>query len=164
MITTGGGDLFQGQIQLGAMLLAGLFSFALLERLLTSTADIDGQLKSKEEEVDSDTQNNNCNNSPNHKKKKQLKRSASPDKVPLKSSWWPVANPLNGMSSRQVTGYLNLLANSIDNFTHGLAVAGSFLVSTRVGILTTAAILLHEIPHEVADFAILLRAGLFLIN
>ena len=39
--------------------------------------------------------------------------------------------------------------------------AGSFLVSTRVGVLTTAAILLHEIPHEVADFAILLRAGIF---
>lgn len=58
-----------------------------------------------------------------------------------------------------MTGYLNLLANGIDNFTHGLAVAGSFLVSTRVGLLTTAAILLHEIPHEVADFAILLRAG-----
>ena len=59
-----------------------------------------------------------------------------------------------------MTGYLNLLANGIDNFTHGLAVAGSFLVSTRVGLLTTAAILLHEIPHEVADFAILLRAGM----
>lgn len=59
-----------------------------------------------------------------------------------------------------MTGYLNLLANGIDNFTHGLAVAGSFLVSTRVGLLTTAAILLHEIPHEVADFAILLRAGI----
>ncbi|XP_040055059.2 zinc transporter ZIP13 isoform X2 [Gasterosteus aculeatus] len=56
-------------------------------------------------------------------------------------------------------GYLNLLANCIDNFTHGLAVAGSFLVSKKVGFLTTFAILLHEIPHEVGDFAILLRAG-----
>ncbi|XP_071237866.1 zinc transporter ZIP13-like isoform X1 [Salvelinus alpinus] len=56
-------------------------------------------------------------------------------------------------------GYLNLLANCIDNFTHGLAVAGSFLVSRKVGCLTTFAILLHEIPHEVGDFAILLRAG-----
>uniref|UniRef100_A0AAY4BZ50 Zinc transporter ZIP13 n=1 Tax=Denticeps clupeoides TaxID=299321 RepID=A0AAY4BZ50_9TELE len=57
------------------------------------------------------------------------------------------------------SGYLNLLANCIDNFTHGLAVAGSFLVSRKVGFLTTLAILLHEIPHEVGDFAILLRAG-----
>ncbi|XP_023071418.1 zinc transporter ZIP13 isoform X4 [Piliocolobus tephrosceles] len=59
----------------------------------------------------------------------------------------------------QVSGYLNLLANTIDNFTHGLAVAASFLVSRKIGLLTTMAILLHEIPHEVGDFAILLRAG-----
>ncbi|XP_078197123.1 zinc transporter ZIP13 isoform X6 [Callithrix jacchus] len=48
----------------------------------------------------------------------------------------------------QVSGYLNLLANTIDNFTHGLAVAASFLVSKKIGLLTTMAILLHEIPHE----------------
>ncbi|XP_063046582.1 zinc transporter ZIP13 [Engraulis encrasicolus] len=59
----------------------------------------------------------------------------------------------------KTSGYLNLLANCIDNFTHGLAVAGSFLISRKVGFLTTFAILLHEIPHEVGDFAILLRAG-----
>lgn len=34
--------------------------------------------------------------------------------------------------SPQVSGYLNLLANTIDNFTHGLAVAASFLVSKKV--------------------------------
>lgn len=59
----------------------------------------------------------------------------------------------------KIAGYLNLIANSIDNFTHGLAVAGSFLVSFRHGVLGTFAILLHEIPHEVGDFAILLRSG-----
>jgi zinc transporter 13 len=58
-----------------------------------------------------------------------------------------------------VSGYLNLIANSFDNFTHGLAVGGSFLVSFPHGVLTTLAILLHEIPHEVGDFAILLRSG-----
>lgn len=42
---------------------------------------------------------------------------------------------------KKIAGYLNLLANSIDNFTHGLAVAGSFLVSFRHGILATFAIL-----------------------
>ncbi|XP_029937147.1 zinc transporter ZIP13 isoform X1 [Myripristis murdjan] len=64
-----------------------------------------------------------------------------------------------GSEKIKTSGYLNLLANCIDNFTHGLAVAGSFLVSKKVGFLTTFAILLHEIPHEVGDFAILLRAG-----
>ncbi|XP_076636116.1 uncharacterized protein LOC143349078 isoform X2 [Colletes latitarsis] len=61
--------------------------------------------------------------------------------------------------SKHITGYLNLTANIIDNFTHGLAVGGSFLVSLRLGVLTTFAILIHEIPHEVGDFAILLRSG-----
>lgn len=58
-----------------------------------------------------------------------------------------------------MAGYLNLLANSIDNFTHGLSVGGAFLVSTRLGITTTLAILCHEIPHEFSDFGIILNAG-----
>lgn len=61
--------------------------------------------------------------------------------------------------TKHISGYLNLLANCIDNFTHGLAVGGSFLVSFRLGALTTFAILIHEIPHEVGDFAILLKSG-----
>lgn len=149
-----GKDSGQGQVQLGMWLIAGLFAFALLERLLSSTAEAaednesgDGQ----QEDVDSDTQNNNDPDEQRCKERKELKMK--------KHSTSSSLNPFHGMSSKQVTGYLNLLANGIDNFTHGLAVAGSFLVSTRVGLLTTAAILLHEIPHEVADFAILLRAG-----
>lgn len=59
----------------------------------------------------------------------------------------------------QVIGYLNLIANGIDNFAHGLAVAGSFMVSYKTGVLTTTAILIHEIPHEIGDFAILLKSG-----
>jgi zinc transporter 13 len=58
-----------------------------------------------------------------------------------------------------VTGYLNLVANCVDNFSHGLAVGGAFLVSNKVGFVTTACILVHEIPHEVGDFAILMKSG-----
>ena len=59
----------------------------------------------------------------------------------------------------QVAGYLNLIANCIDNFSHGLAVGGAFLVSNKMGLITTGCILLHEIPHEVGDFAILMKSG-----
>lgn len=65
----------------------------------------------------------------------------------------------DAISKKHITGYLNLIANSIDNFTHGLSLGGAFLVSFRLGCLTTFAILVHEIPHEVGDFAILLKAG-----
>jgi len=60
---------------------------------------------------------------------------------------------------KKVLGYLNLLANSTDNLLHGLAVGTSFLSSTRLGMTTTFAILIHEIPHEFGDFAILLNSG-----
>lgn len=56
-------------------------------------------------------------------------------------------------------GYLNLAANCTDNFTHGLALAASYSSSHTVGILTTAAIVCHEVPHEVGDFAILMQSG-----
>ncbi|KAH8877579.1 Zinc transporter ZIP13 [Schistosoma japonicum] len=62
-------------------------------------------------------------------------------------------------AEKEVEGYLNLVANVIDNFTHGVAIAGSYLVSLRLGILTTTCILVHEVPHEMADFVILLRSG-----
>jgi len=61
--------------------------------------------------------------------------------------------------SKKILGYLNLAANCIDNFLHGLTVASSFLTSIKLGIVTTLAILVHEIPHEVGDFAILIRSG-----
>ena len=58
-----------------------------------------------------------------------------------------------------ISGYLNLFANVVDNFTHGLAIGGSYKSSVRLGHLTTLAIMLHEVPHEISDFAILLSAG-----
>ncbi|EYC35790.1 hypothetical protein Y032_0984g3286 [Ancylostoma ceylanicum] len=57
-----------------------------------------------------------------------------------------------------ICAIMNLCANLVDNFTHGLAVGASFLISPKFGLMTTFAILVHEIPHEVSDFAILLRA------
>lgn len=60
---------------------------------------------------------------------------------------------------KDISGYLNLVANCTDNFTHGLAIATSYVASPAVGLLTTLAILCHEIPHEIGDFAILLNSG-----
>ncbi len=45
------------------------------------------------------------------------------------------------------------------NFVDGVLIAGSFLVSVPLGIATTIAVALHEIPQEIGDFAILLHSG-----
>lgn len=70
-----------------------------------------------------------------------------------------VSKATNEDDSAVASGYLNLVANCTDNFTHGLAIAASYMASPLVGALTTLAIICHEIPHEVGDFAILLRSG-----
>jgi len=63
------------------------------------------------------------------------------------------------LDNKKILGYLNLLANCTDNLLHGLAVGISFLTNWRLGATTTFAILVHEIPHEFGDFAILLNSG-----
>lgn len=54
-------------------------------------------------------------------------------------------------------GYLNLAADFAHNFTDGLAIGATFLRGS--GWTTTVAMLLHELPHEIGDFAILIQSG-----
>ena len=56
-------------------------------------------------------------------------------------------------------GYLSLTASSVHNFIDGLLIGASYLVSVPRGLATTLAIVVHEIPHEIGDFAILVHAG-----
>ncbi|XP_007937505.2 zinc transporter SLC39A7 [Orycteropus afer afer] len=62
-------------------------------------------------------------------------------------------------SDLRVSGYLNLAADLAHNFTDGLAIGASFRGGRGLGILTTLTVLLHEVPHEVGDFAILVQSG-----
>ena len=56
-------------------------------------------------------------------------------------------------------GYLNLLADGLHNFIDGLLIGTSYLVSIPVGLGTTLAVLMHEIPQEIGDFGVLIQAG-----
>ena len=55
--------------------------------------------------------------------------------------------------------YLTLISDGIHNFIDGLVIAASFMVNFHIGITTTLAIALHEIPQEIGDFAILVHGG-----
>lgn len=56
--------------------------------------------------------------------------------------------------------FMNLVGDAVHNFIDGVLIAGSFLLSVPVGIATTVAVILHEIPQEMGDFGILLHAGM----
>jgi len=56
--------------------------------------------------------------------------------------------------------YLNLLGDGLHNFVDGAVIAAAFLANISLGISTTLAVILHEIPQEIGDFSILIYAGL----
>lgn len=54
---------------------------------------------------------------------------------------------------------LNLIGEGVHNFIDGVLIGATYLVSIPLGLTTTLAVLLHEIPQEVGDFGILVNAG-----
>ena len=56
--------------------------------------------------------------------------------------------------------YLILVSDAVHNFIDGLIIAASFVTSFSLGITTTLAVALHEIPQELGDFAVLVYGGI----
>jgi zinc and cadmium transporter len=61
--------------------------------------------------------------------------------------------------SHAPVGAFLLAGDALHNMTDGAAIAAAFLVSPELGLLTTVAVLLHELPQEIGDFAILVDHG-----
>ncbi len=55
--------------------------------------------------------------------------------------------------------YLNLIGDGLHNFIDGMVIATSFVISLKLGIVTTLAVIFHEIPQELGDFGVLLYGG-----
>ena len=56
-------------------------------------------------------------------------------------------------------GWSVLVGDSIHNFCDGIIIAAAFLADFQLGVVTSAAIIAHEIPQEVGDYIVLLNAG-----
>ncbi|XP_067833621.1 zinc transporter ZIP13-like [Heptranchias perlo] len=165
-----GGHSREQQRKLGLWVIVGLLAFFVLEKVFPDKDEEDTEFQEAPSQTPKTLQNGRCCVD------KEIKRLQNGKLIPSASTHRNAscAQLTNGhcrgstlqlktatqpVQAIKISGYLNLIANCIDNFTHGLAVAGSFLVSRKVGLTTTLAILLHEVPHEIGDFAILLRAG-----
>ena len=55
--------------------------------------------------------------------------------------------------------YLTVVGDALHNFLDGIAIAAAFLISIPVGIATATAVIFHEIPQEIGQFAILVHGG-----
>ena len=55
---------------------------------------------------------------------------------------------------------INVIGDAVHNFIDGVLLGASYLVSPALGVSTTLAVLCHELPQEIGDFAVLLHSGL----
>ncbi|MBM4259899.1 MAG: ZIP family metal transporter [Deltaproteobacteria bacterium] len=55
--------------------------------------------------------------------------------------------------------HMCLVGDAVHNFTDGMIIASSFLVSPVVGLTTTVAVIAHEIPQELSDVGVLFYGG-----
>ena len=60
---------------------------------------------------------------------------------------------------RKPLTYLVLIGDGLHNFIGGLAIAGTFLVDIRLGIMAWLAAVAHEVPQELGDFGVLIHGG-----
>ena len=62
-------------------------------------------------------------------------------------------------SCKQPLTYLILVGDGLHNFIGGLAIAGTFIIDIRLGIMAWLAAAAHEIPQELGDFGVLIHGG-----
>lgn len=67
--------------------------------------------------------------------------------------------PDAGHGRASASGYLILIGDGIHNLVDGVLIAAAFLADIHLGVITSLAVMAHEIPQELGDFAILLHSG-----
>jgi len=67
--------------------------------------------------------------------------------------------PISVQSKTSAAGYLILVGDGIHNFVDGVLVASAFFTDIHLGIITSLAVVAHEIPQELGDFVVLLHSG-----
>lgn len=128
---------FERSIVVQTTVLFGFFIFFLAEKLAKSFMN--------EDEGDEDNHSHNHSHAKNDK--------ATADNVP-KGFFATLKHKL------AAAGWLNLLADSMHNFTDGIAIGAAFATGNRLRVATFLSVILHEIPHEIGDFTILVQSGL----
>ena len=163
-------------LTLGLSILSGLVTFFLVEKYLRFYTSRSGHGHShhhshNHEQVTSHDDSNNSVSSSQPRRRRSSSKSRTKKKkgVQQSSTSSSAANTAvdvpatAGKASLKLkpAALLNLCADTLHNFTDGLAIAVACQASTTLAISTILAVAVHELPHEIGDFAVLVQHGGF---
>ncbi|XP_044309301.1 zinc transporter ZIP4 [Varanus komodoensis] len=94
------------------------------------------------------------------KRRKQEKGASNADLVASEDADFGHGEKKGYSRELRILPYMISIGDAIHNFADGLAIGAAFSSSWRTGLATSLAVLCHELPHELGDFAALLHAGL----
>ncbi|XP_032079387.1 zinc transporter ZIP4 [Thamnophis elegans] len=142
--------------------LGGLYLFFLLEKFFTLLGH------SHEEEPLEPSQGHQCDHGlslqlyqDEMKRRKQEKGASNADLMSVEDTDFGRQVPKAELSRElRMLPYMITIGDAIHNFADGLAMGAAFSSSWKTGLATSLAVLCHELPHELGDFAALLHAGL----
>uniref|UniRef100_A0A673LTM4 Zinc transporter ZIP4/12 EF-hand domain-containing protein n=1 Tax=Sinocyclocheilus rhinocerous TaxID=307959 RepID=A0A673LTM4_9TELE len=138
------------------VLIAGIYFFYLMEGIFSIITRREHHHNHDEEESDV-----------HHKVlqmfqlEKQNKHSSSQaDLVDAEKREKSFLEPVSPKKEQCLLPYMITIGDGIHNFADSLAIGAAFSILWRSGLATSLAVLCHELPHELGDFAILLHCGL----
>ncbi|XP_023181830.1 zinc transporter ZIP12 isoform X3 [Xiphophorus maculatus] len=139
-------------------LIAGIYGFFLIERIFSFLAPSHGHGHCSDLPLDL-----NCNGQSQRSKSISTIQLGSMEDVEGSEIYPKRTNTESTPGQKQgvpVLAVMVIVGDSLHNFADGLVIGAAFSSSAETGMATTVAILCHEIPHEIGDFAVLLSSGL----
>ncbi|KAF4089667.1 hypothetical protein AMELA_G00068920 [Ameiurus melas] len=139
-------------------IIAGIYGFFLIERIFSFVMSSHGHSHSHGLSVEL-----SCNGEGRKRKSvssmqlRALEETECSEMQPMEPSIDPAQQQKRAIPLLAV---MVIVGDSLHNFADGLVVGAAFSNSVESGMATTVAILCHEIPHEMGDFAVLLSSGL----
>ncbi|XP_056155202.1 zinc transporter ZIP12-like [Lampris incognitus] len=139
-------------------MIAGIYSFFLIERTFSFVVPAHGHGHSHDLPLEL-----NCNGQSERGKSISTMQLGTVEE--LDCTEMPAEDPETTSLTNQRHGVpllavMVIVGDSLHNFADGLVVGAAFSLSAETGMATTVAILCHEIPHEMGDFAVLLSSGM----